>query len=81
MSDDSSFLVVRDNHKLLAHTKKRNSDQFWINALGSLKYKWDFTGSWVDIGLIQFCFTSLVQVKKITGCKNSNGLTFYGLLI
>ena len=65
MSDESSFLVGRGTHKLLVHTKKRGSDQIWINTLGSLKDKWDFTGSWVDIGLIQFCFTSLVQVKHL----------------
>ena len=65
MSDESSFLVGRGTHKLLVYTKKRSSDQFWINTLGSLKDKWDFTGSWVDIGLIQFCFTSLVQVKHL----------------
>ena len=69
MSDESSFLVGRGTHKLLVHTKKRSSDQFWINTLGSLKDKWDFTGSLVDIGLIQFCFTSLVQVKNLLVVK------------
>lgn len=33
---------------------------------GSLKNRADFTGSAVDISLIQFCFTALVQVSEKT---------------
>ena len=73
MSGESSFLVGRSTHNQRIESfwciLRKECSQFWINTLGSLKDKGDFTGSWVDIGLIQFCFTSLVQVRNLLVVK------------
>lgn len=46
---------------------RKECSQFWIDTLGAVKDHGHFTGSAIDISLIQFCFSTLVQVRKWLG--------------
>ena len=45
-----------------------------MDTLGSFKDCGYFTGNAVDMNLIQFCFSMLVQVRKKTNRKNNTFL-------
>lgn len=45
-------------------TLRKECSQFWMDTLGALKDHGDFTGSAIDTSLIQFCFSTLVQVRR-----------------
>eukprot|EP00105_Crassostrea_gigas_P025855 XP_011446570.1 PREDICTED: uncharacterized protein LOC105341643 [Crassostrea gigas] len=65
LSGEESFLYGASMHNQKIEsfwcTLRKECSQFWMDTLGSLKNRADFTGSAVDISLIQFCFTALVQ--------------------
>lgn len=45
--------------------------QFWMNLLKDLADRGEFTGDLLDKSLVQFCFTSLVQVGESFSCLNA----------
>ena len=41
---------------------RRQCSQFWINVLSNLRENGEFTGDFIDVDLVQFCFMKLLQV-------------------
>ena len=43
---------------------RRECMQFWMDCFEELKDRGFFTGDYLDKGLVQFCFSALVQVSS-----------------
>lgn len=66
-SADRSFLYGRSTSnqriEFFWGIARRHCLQFWMDAFASLSFEGFFCGDDIDKGLIQFCFTTLVQVR------------------
>jgi hypothetical protein len=67
LAGDKSFIYGKgtSNQRIEAWwgILRKESTQYWINVLSTLKEDGDFTGSFLDKSLIQFCFMRFVQVS------------------
>ena len=68
VSGQESFLYGASMHnqriESLRYVLRKECAQFWMDTLRALKDRCDFTGDAIDINLIQFCFSNLVQVRQ-----------------
>ena len=68
LSGQESFLygASMHNHRIESfwYVLRKECAQFWVNAMRALKDRGDFTGDAIDITLIQFCFSNLLQVRQ-----------------
>ena len=66
LSGEESFLYGASMHNQRIESfwniLRKECSQFWIDTLGAVKDHGHFTA--IDISLIQFCFSTLVQVRK-----------------
>lgn len=69
MTGRDSFLYGRSTAnqriEMFWNFLRKQCCQFWIDTLLTLKNSGDFTGDYLDINLIQFCFMKLIQVGLI----------------
>ena len=73
-SADRSFLYGRSTSnqriEFFWGIVRRQCLQFWIYVFASLSFEGFFCGDDIDKGLIQFCFTDLVQVRFNVACHH-----------
>ena len=66
----SSFLYGKSTHNQRIERfwsiLRKECSQFWMDTLRGLKDEGLFTGDFLDINLVQFCFSNLVQVSSLT---------------
>ena len=66
----SSFLYGKSTHNQRIESfwsiLRKECSQFWMDTLRGLKDEGLFTGDFLDINLVQFCFSNLVQVSSLT---------------
>jgi hypothetical protein len=64
---NSCFLVGSSNHNQRIEQwwgfMRKDNVQYWMNMFEMMKDSNDFTGSFLDKSLIQFCFMELIQVN------------------
>jgi hypothetical protein len=67
LSGQESFLYGKSTHNQRIESfwgiLRRECTQYWMDVFRPLKDEGFFTGDCVDISLVQFCFTKLVQVR------------------
>ncbi len=75
LADERSFIYGKSttNQRIEAWwgiLRKENA-QYWINVFSASKEDGSFTGSFLDKGLIQFCFMQLVHVSQRYNVQSS----------
>ena len=69
LAGEESFLYGASMHNQRIESfwsiLRKECSQFWMDTLGLLKDNGDFTGSVIDKSLVQFCFSTLVQVNLL----------------
>ena len=55
--------------------RKQNA-QYYMEFFNAMKQNGVFTGTYLDKNLMRFCFTAIIQVRKIAIVKNNNFICF-----
>ena len=67
LSERNSFIYGTSTHNQRIERwwqiLRTECSQFWINIFENLKDEGHFTGDFIDVNLVQFCFMKIIQVS------------------